>query len=163
MQDENAVSQSDSMNRTLRDLADKLRSRGVHDAASWFTDAQIDTMYNAGHNLYQQSKYEKALQIFSALYSFRPKDERLVLAMAISNKVLKRHAVALALFREIEATTPEKTKVALHIAECLMHCDQKEEASAVLESLLAMPESSEADKLAKSKARHWIALMAGGQ
>jgi type III secretion system low calcium response chaperone LcrH/SycD len=123
-----------------------------------FNDQELEAMYNVGHGLFAQKKYQEALNIFATLGLYRPLEVRYITAHAVCQKLLKRHGHAINIFKMAAMLEPNDPKTLMQIAECLLAQGQKSQAYEYLEQVLEMTAENTKYVLLRQRAQQWLAL-----
>ena len=119
-------------------LADIMQGLSSAQGAEGLSDNIIEALYESGHVQFSQGRFDQALKVFAVVLLHRPINARFVCAYGMCQKNLHDYLAAQSAFKVQVLLEPENPVPLLHMAECLMMLERKEEAAAVLASVVEM-------------------------
>lgn len=102
------------------------------------TAEELDAGYAVAHQLYQQGRWEAALQVFGLLCRQDHMERRFHVGRAACLQMLRRYDAALEAYGVAHVLDVSEPQVALHIAECLIALDRRDDAGTALDSVAAL-------------------------
>jgi len=136
-----------------------LTSGGVFKDAHGITDEEIEAIYSVAYNLYENGKYDDALQVFKFLCFFDHLEKKYWLGLGAVHQMLKQYddavnAYSMAAMLDIDDPAP-----ASHAADCLLLAGKKEEAESALNFVLEFAPENEQGKPFRQRAESVLGLM----
>jgi tetratricopeptide (TPR) repeat protein len=104
-----------------------------------FNDREIDLIYSLAYSFFQQGKLEIAQSLFNLLVFYRPSDQKILNALAITCKKNGDYELACLNFVLLLMLNPGELRYAQHLAECLSANGEKRLAFEAVESILKSP------------------------
>lgn len=122
------------MDQCYEQLISDLRT-GPH--TQRFTEAQLETLYSAGHGNFMQGKFAQALPYFSLLTIYAPACHRYLIAHGLCLQKLQRFEEALEVFSLAGILQPGAADAAVYSAECQLALGDKVGAEKTLRLVIA--------------------------
>jgi type III secretion system low calcium response chaperone LcrH/SycD len=144
-----------------------LTSGGVFKDAHAISDEEMEAIYSVAYNLYENGKYDDALQVFKFLCFFDHMEKKYWLGLGAVRQMLRQYddavnAYSMAAMLDIDDPAP-----ASHAADCLLLAGKKEEAESALNFVLEFAPETEQGKPFRQRAESVLGLMeadtAGGE
>jgi type III secretion system low calcium response chaperone LcrH/SycD len=107
-------------------------------SAKRFTDNDLEAVYAHAFNIYQQRQFDKALQIFAFLTTYRPASAKYRKGLAACQKMLGLYADAEQTYTFLLLLDPNDAEVPLGCAECLIRLGNHTDAVITLEGGIAL-------------------------
>jgi type III secretion system low calcium response chaperone LcrH/SycD len=123
------------------DVVEDLRGKIANlPSSTRFSEDQIEMIYGLAHSLFEQGKFENACGIFQVLLVYKPLEIRFLTAFGICCKRMARYDGAIPAFSTALIIEPGNLESGVHLAECFVALDLKEQALLVLDPLRKLAE-----------------------
>jgi type III secretion system low calcium response chaperone LcrH/SycD len=126
------------VNDLAQEIADFLFAGGTLADIYGLEPRQLEAVYAHGYGLYNQGRWEPALQVFSFLTFHDHLDRRFHVARAACLQMLKQHEEALKAYSLAYLLDVSDPAVGLHVAECLIALQRRAEARTALETVAVL-------------------------
>ncbi|MDR1254477.1 MAG: tetratricopeptide repeat protein [Puniceicoccales bacterium] len=126
------------------ELGDKLAKGEIRlaDALS-IPKEKLNIMYAIAYDLYDNNKYEKAVNIFNMLCLYDPLNTDYWQGLGATQKLLKKYELAALAYSTLIQLRNTQMAYYLDLAECLLQMERIEDAKKCLQGILSIGESNE--------------------
>lgn len=129
---EQEIQQADSSKYSYENLqsAIKLIASGEFDVKKFYglDDNCTEAIYAYGYQIFQQKKYDKAMQIFSVLCFLDKNNEKYFEALASASMLAENYIAAMMAYTTLMALGHVKPKYFYGLGECCLKLNKNEEA-----------------------------------
>ncbi len=142
-----------------QEIADFVFAGGSMSAVYGLDAKDLEAIYALAYNLYNQARWQEALQTFSFLTYQSHLERRFHVGRGACLQMLGRHDDALRAYLLAHVLDVSEPTVALHIAECLIALHRKDDARTALETVVALTEEDVAFAPIRSRAQALASLV----
>ncbi len=147
------------INDLAQEIADFLFAGGTVGQIHGLDTKDLEAVYALGYNLYNQARWDEALQVFSFLVVEDHLERRFQVARGGCLLMLKRYEAAFKAYGLAHVLDVTDPVVALQCAECLIALGRKDDARSALETVAVLAQESEAFQPIRARAAALSALI----
>jgi len=109
---------------------------GVFKDAHGITDEEMEAIYSIGYNLYQNGKYDDALNVFKFLCFFDHLEKKYWIGLGAVHQMMGNYEKAIEAYSYAAFLDLEDPRPAIHAADCHLILGNKEAAESALNAVI---------------------------
>jgi type III secretion system low calcium response chaperone LcrH/SycD len=123
-------------------------------------EEDYEMLYGLGHQLYQQHRFDDAVEAFRFLATHKHSERRFIKAYASALQMTREHDAAIAQYALAGMLDPDDPAIPLHACECLIAAGRRDEAAEGLAIAMELCEGEPQHAALRQRAQALLDLLA---